>query len=72
LLDAKDFGDLISRFSTVSEIINQDDHVLQAYKGNVKRLSEQRSEQALLLESMKREQRKLLVLQTRIIAESEL
>jgi peptidoglycan hydrolase CwlO-like protein len=72
LLDAKDFGDLISRFSTVSEIINQDDHVLQAYKGNVKQLSEQRSEQALLLESMKREQRKLLVLQTRIIAESEL
>ncbi len=72
LLDAKDFGDLISRFSTVSEIIKQDDHVLQAYKGNVKQLSEQRSEQALLLESMKREQRKLLVLQTRIIAESEL
>ncbi len=72
LLDAKDFGDLISRFSTVSETIKQDDHVLQAYKGNVKQLSEQRSEQALLLESMKREQRKLLVLQTRIIAESEL
>ncbi len=72
LLDAKDFGDLISRFSTVSEIIKQDDHVLQAYKGNVKQLSEQRSEQALLLESMKREQGKLLVLQTRIIAESEL
>ncbi len=72
LLDAKDFGDLISRFSTVSEIIKQDDHVLQAYKENVKQLSEQRSEQALLLESMKREQRKLLVLQTRIIAESEL
>lgn len=72
LLDAKGFGDLISRFSTVSEIIKQDDHVLQAYKGNVKQLSEQRSEQALLLESMKREQRKLLVLQTRIIAESEL
>lgn len=72
LLDAKDLGDLISRFSTVSEIIKQDDHVLQAYKGNVKQLSEQRSEQALLLESMKREQRKLLVLQTRIIAESEL
>ncbi|MDT0173600.1 peptidoglycan DD-metalloendopeptidase family protein [Exiguobacterium sp. BRG2] len=72
LLDAKDFGDLISRFSTVSEIIKQDDHVLQAYKGNVKQLSEQRSEQALLLESVKREQRKLLVLQTRIIAESEL
>ncbi|WP_312452450.1 peptidoglycan DD-metalloendopeptidase family protein [Exiguobacterium sp.] len=72
LLDAKDFGDLISRFSTVSEIIKQDDHVLQAYKGNVKQLSEQRSEQSLLLESMKREQRKLLVLQTRIIAESEL
>lgn len=72
LLDAKDFGDLISRFSTVSEIIKQDDHVLQAYKGNVKQLSEQRSEQALLLESVKRKQRKLLVLQTRIIAESEL
>lgn len=72
LLDAKDFGDLISRFSTVSEIIKQDDNVLQAYKANVKQLNEQRSEQALLLESMKREQRKLLVLQTRIIAESEL
>ena len=72
LLDAKDFGDLISRFSTVSEIIKQDDNVLQSYKANVKQLSEQRSEQALLLESMKREQRKLLVLQTRIIAESEL
>ena len=72
LLDAKDFGDLISRFSTVSEIIKQDDSVLQAYKGNVKQLNEQRSEQALLLESMKQEQRKLLVLQTRIISESEL
>ncbi|WP_214723904.1 M23 family metallopeptidase [Exiguobacterium sp. s143] len=72
LLDAKDFGDLISRFSTVSEIIKQDDNVLQAYKANVKQLSEQRSEQALLLESMKQEQRKLLVLQTRIIAESDL
>ena len=72
LLDAKDFGDLISRFSTVSEIIKQDDNVLQAYKANVKQLNEQRSEQALLLESLKREQRKLLVLQTRIIAESEL
>ncbi len=72
LLDAKDFGDLISRFSTVSEIIKQDDNVLQAYKANVKQLNEQRSEQALLLESMKREQRKLLVLQTRIIADSEL
>lgn len=72
LLDAKDFGDLISRFSTVSEIIKQDDNVLQAYKANVKQLNEQRSEQALLLESMKQEQRKLLVLQTRIIAESDL
>lgn len=72
LLDAKDFGDLISRFSTVSEIIKQDDNVLQAYKANVKKLNEQRSEQALLLESMKQEQRKLLVLQTRIIAESDL
>ncbi|WP_410501757.1 peptidoglycan DD-metalloendopeptidase family protein [Exiguobacterium acetylicum] len=72
LLDAKDFGDLISRFSTVSEIIKQDDDVLQAYKANVKQLNEQRSEQALLLESLKQEQRKLLVLQTRIIAESEL
>ncbi|MCY1690180.1 hypothetical protein OVA29_04610 [Exiguobacterium sp. SL14] len=72
LLDAKDFGDLISRFSTVSEIIKQDDNVLQAYKANVKQLNEQRSEQALLLESLKQEQRKLLVLQTRIIAESEL
>ncbi|MGI1804474.1 peptidoglycan DD-metalloendopeptidase family protein [Exiguobacterium sp. TDN 0502] len=72
LLDAKDFGDLISRFSTVSEIIKQDDSVLQAYKGNVKQLNEQRSEQALLLESMKQEQRKLLVFQTRIISESEL
>lgn len=72
LLDAKDFGDLISRFSTVSEIIKQDDNVLQAYKANVKQLNEQRSEQALLLESMKQEQRKLIVLQTRIIAESDL
>lgn len=72
LLDAKDFGDLVSRFSTVSEIIKQDDSVLQAYKANVKQLNEQRSEQALLLESMKQEQRKLLVLQTRIISESEL
>ncbi len=72
LLDAKDFGDLISRFSTVSEIIKQDDNVLQAYKANVKQLNEQRSKQALLLESMKQEQRKLLVLQTRIIAESDL
>lgn len=72
LLDAKDFGDLISRFSTVSEIIKQDDNVLQSYKANVKQLNEQRSEQALLLESMKQEQRKLLVLQTRIIAESDL
>ncbi|WP_294745094.1 M23 family metallopeptidase [uncultured Exiguobacterium sp.] len=72
LLDAKDFGDLISRFSTVSEIIKQDDDVLQTYKANVSQLNEQRSEQALLLESLKREQRKLLVLQTQIIAESEL
>ncbi|WP_294749877.1 M23 family metallopeptidase [uncultured Exiguobacterium sp.] len=72
LLDAKDFGDLISRFSTVSEIIKQDDDVLQTYKTNVSQLNEQRSEQALLLESLKREQRKLLVLQTQIIAESEL
>ncbi|KOP30150.1 murein hydrolase activator EnvC family protein [Exiguobacterium acetylicum] len=72
LLDAKDFGDLISRFSTVSEIIKQDDDVLQAYKTNVTQLNEQRSDQALLLESLKREQRKLLVLQTQIIAESDL
>ncbi|NTY10462.1 MULTISPECIES: M23 family metallopeptidase [Exiguobacterium] len=72
LLDAKDFGDLISRFSTVSEIMKQDDDVLQTYKANVIQLNEQRSDQALLLESLKREQRKLLVLQTQIIAESEL
>jgi len=71
LLDAKDFGDLISRFSTVSEIIKQDDGVLQTYQANVKQLTEQRSEQELVLGQLKKEQRKLLILQTRIIAESE-
>lgn len=72
LLDAKDFGDLISRFSTVSEIIKQDDGVLQTYQANVKQLTEQRSEQELVLGQLKKEQRKLLILQTRIIAESEI
>lgn len=72
LLDAKDFGDLISRFSTVSEIIKQDDGVLQTYQANVKHLTEQRSEQELVLGQLKKEQRKLLILQTRIIAESEI
>ncbi|MCK2156371.1 M23 family metallopeptidase [Exiguobacterium sp. 17-1] len=71
LLDAKDFGDLISRFSTVSEIIQQDDGVLQTYQANVKQLTEQRSEQELILGQLKKEQRKLLILKTRIIAESE-
>ncbi|MDW2884357.1 peptidoglycan DD-metalloendopeptidase family protein [Exiguobacterium artemiae] len=72
LLDAKDFGDLISRFSTVSEIIKQDDGVLQTYQANVKQLTEQRSEQELVLGQLKKEQRKLLILQTQIIAESEI
>ncbi|OIN68120.1 peptidase M23 [Exiguobacterium sp. KRL4] len=72
LLDAKDFGDLISRFSTVSEIIKQDDGILQTYQTNVKQLTEQRSEQELVLGQLKKEQRKLLILQTRIIAESDI
>lgn len=72
LLDSKDFGDLISRFSTVSEIIKQDDGVLNAYKANVTQLTEQRSSQELVLGQLKKDQRKLLILQTRIIAESEL
>ncbi|WP_449403192.1 PcsB-like coiled-coil domain-containing protein [Exiguobacterium artemiae] len=54
LLDAKDFGDLISRFSTVSEIIKQDDGVLQTYQANVKQLTEQRSEQELVLGQLKK------------------
>lgn len=72
LLDSKDFGDLISRFSTVSEIIKQDDGVLNAYKANVTELTEQRASQELILGQLKKDQRKLLILQTRIIAESEL
>lgn len=72
LLDSKDFGDLISRFSTVSEIIKQDDGVLNAYKANVMELTEQRASQELILGQLKKDQRKLLILQTRIIAESEL
>lgn len=72
LLDSKDFGDLISRFSTVREIIKQDDGVLNAYQENVKQLSEQKAEQELVLGQLKKEQRKLLILQTRIIAESDI
>ncbi len=72
LLDAKDFGDLISRFSTVSEIIKQDDGILQTYQTNVKQLTEQRSEQELVLGQLKKEQRKLLILQARIITESDI
>ena len=71
LLDAKDFGDLISRFSTVSEIIQQDDEILQNYQANVSQLTEQQLDQERVVDQLKKEQRKLLILQTQIVAESD-
>jgi len=70
LLGAKDFGDLISRFNTVSTIIARDDAVLRDYLGDIRHLNERKAEQERLLDSLKREQLKLLGLRRQIDAEA--
>ncbi|WP_114570118.1 murein hydrolase activator EnvC family protein [Exiguobacterium flavidum] len=70
LLGAKDFGDLISRFNTVSTIIARDDAVLREYLGDIRRLNERKAEQERLLDSLKRGQLKLLGLRRQIDAEA--